>query len=352
MSEQLERGIEITKLARLLGVEPKEIGYLEQLPSPALHTFRDQVTDRMFASDAGRLRRVAAASTLVPIPLTVKIAQLAFGPVLCAAVAGLLDPKHAVKVASKCPIQFLADITVNMDPRRAPNVIVAVPTPVVVAVAKELLARNEHVTMGRFVSYLSPSTLRASIEATPGNADLLRVAFVMEGKEKLDDLVDIARDRLPGLIRAAYEQDLWAEALDLIGNLSVPNVAEIAELTIDAGEEVLAALVHAALELDAWDVLLPLTAALSPESLRRFAAVPTVHDSEVLRAAIATAERHDLWDAILPLADVLLDGSTPDTVWAALVEVHDAIPDPVRLTLRERAQVAGREDVVAALRYT
>jgi hypothetical protein len=502
MSETLERGAEITKLARLLGVETKELGYLDRIPATALRTFREQATDRLFAGDAGRLHRVAAASKLVPVPLTVKIAQVAFGPLLCAATAGLLEPRHAVKVASKCPTSFLADITINLDPRRAPDVIAAVPTPLVVAVAKELLARDEHVTMGRFVSYLRPETLRSAVPEIPDDADLLKVAFVMEGKDKLDDLIDIARDRIPGLVRTAYEQDLWAEALDLIGHLNLENLAEIAEITTTQDDEVLNALVHSAQHLNAWDILLPITAAMSVDSLRRFATVPAIledvvlaeiveaalsgplwlallpltkhlpadvrehvaayvavkddailerlateaHDAQmwdallpialafspearirlaglpllqredVLRAAIDAAARHDLWEEVLPLADALpdevkpriaasigdlqrdqmlaalnaaarnsnlatlidialrqeiegrrrvleiiadlddlnefgrlLDKGTPDSAWAALVEVRSEMPDPVRDVIRARADALGRNDVVAAM---
>jgi hypothetical protein len=334
MSEHIERGAEITKLARLLGVEPKDIGYLDQVSAAALHEFRDAATDRLFAGDAGRLHRVAAASKLVPIPLTVKIAQIAFGPVLCAATAGLLEPRHAVRVAAKCPTEFLADITINLDPRRAAEVIAAVPTPLVVAVAKELLARHEHVTMGRFVSYLSHDTLRAAIPQVPDDADLLKVAFVIEGKDKLDDLIDVARDRIPGLIRTAYEQDLWAEALDLIGHLRLENVAEIADIAAAQDDELLNALVHAAQDLDAWDVLLPITAAMSPESLRRFAGVPAVQQDDVLSEIVEAALAGPLWLNLLPLTKHLPDGVR------AKVAAHVAAKDDESL---ERLATAAHE---------
>jgi hypothetical protein len=301
VSQTLERAAEITKLARQLGMEPKQLGYLEAIPADALRAFREQVTDRMFAGDAGRLSRVAAASKLVPVPLTVKVAQLAFGPVLCAATAGLLDPPHAVKVAAKCPTSFLADITVHLDPRRAPEVIAAVPTRLVVAVANELLARDEHVTMGRFVSYLGRDTLRASIQDIEDDADLLRVAFVMEGKDKLNGLIDIARDRIAGLVRAAYEHDLWAEALDLIGHLSLENLGHIAEVTTAQGDEVLTAIVRAAHELDAWDNLLPVTTAMSTDSVERFATLPAVREDAVLHRIVETAIAGPQWLALLPL---------------------------------------------------
>jgi hypothetical protein len=335
MSETLERGAEIAKLARLLGVEPKELGYLDQLPAPALRTFREQTTDRLFAADAGRLHRVAAASRLVPVPLTVKIAQLAFGPVLCAATAGLLEPRHAVRVASKCPTSFLADIAISLDPRRAADVIAAVPTPLVVSVAEELLRRDEHVTMGRFVSYLRHETLRAAVPQISDDADLLRVAFVMEGKDGLDELIDIARERTPGLIRTAYDQHLWAEALDLISHLSVANLAEIAEIATAQDEELLNALVHAARDLDAWDILLPVTAAMSPESLRRFAMVPAVREDDVLAEIVEAALAGPLWLDLLPLTAHL-----PDDVRAQVADFVAAKDDETLERLASEAHEA------------
>jgi hypothetical protein len=378
MSETLERSAEITKLARLLGVETKELGYLDQIPAAALRTFRTQATDQLFAGDSGRLRRVAAASKLVPVPLTVKIAQIAFGPVLCAATAGLLDPPHAVKVASKCPTTFLADITIHLDPRRAPEVIAAVPTHLVVAVAKELIARDEHVTMGRFVSYLKHDTLAASIKGIPDDADLLRVAFVMEGKETLDELIDLAHDRIPGLVRTAHEQNLWAEALDLIGHLSVAKLAHIAEVTVNEGDELLTAIVHAADTLDAWDILLPVTAVMTPDSLHRFATLPAVREDAVLHRIVETALAGPQWLNLLPLTKHLppevlsqvagmvaaMDDETLERLatqahdaheWDALLPIALAFDDDARrrlagLELLQRADVL-REAIDAAARH-
>jgi hypothetical protein len=307
VSESLNRTVEITKLARLLGVEAKELSYLDEIPSTALTAFRAQATDRLFAGDADRLRRVAGASRLVPVPLTVKIAQIAFGPLLCAATAGLLDPKHAVKVASSVPVPFLADIAVYLDPRRAADVIAAVPSPLVVKVAKVLIERGEHVTIGRFVSFLPTATLRAAVPEIADDGDLLRVAFVMEGKDKLDELLDIARERVPGLIRAAHQEDLWGEALDLIGHLSIENRAELAEVASTQDVEVLDSLIRAAHRIGAWDALLPVTAAMNEAGLRRFAAVPAVLEPDILDEIVSTALNGPLWLDLLPLTVYLTE---------------------------------------------
>lgn len=370
MSERLDREAEMIKLARLLGVEAKEIEYLEQIPSLDLRAFRDQVTDRLFAGDAERLGRVAAASKLVPVPLTVKVAQAAFGPLLCAATAGQLDPRHAVKVASRCPTTFLADIAITLDPRRAPDVIAAVPTPLVVAVAKELIARDEHVTMGRFVSYLRPDTLRAAVPEIPDDGDLLKVAFVMEGKDKLDDLLDLARDRIPGLIRTAYDEDLWSEVLDLVGHLSAENLSELGDIAAAEDDGLLDALVRAAHALSAWDTVLPITAAMSPESLHRFAALPSIQDDDVLTGIVDAALDGSLWLDLLPLTTHLPDetrrrlaaltaAKDDATLEGLAAEAHEAemwdalLPIALAFTPEARLRLAGlpllqREDVLRA----
>lgn len=319
MSEQLERSAEITKLARLLDVPTDELAYLAEIPSSALARFREQVADRLFGGDAERLKRVAAASKLLPLPLAVKLAQLAFGPLLCAATAGLLEPARAAKLSAKMPVPFLADVATMMDPRRAAAVIAAVPTPVVVAVGRELIDRGEYVTMGRFVGLLSQSTLRAAVPAIESDEALLHTAFVLEDKDRLDDLLAVARDRVDGLIRTAHEHDMWAEALDLISHLDLANRAELGDLAAAQDDELLDSLIRTVHELGNWDDMLPVLMAMSPQSLSRLAELRVVVES------------------------------TPQSVWDALVERRHDMPEPVRELIRDRALHLGRADVAAAM---
>ena len=302
MSETLDRTAEIAKLARLIDVEPEDLDFLGSVPASALSTYRNDVTDRLFAGDGDRLKRVAAASKLIPIPIVAKAAQLAFGPLLCAATASQLDPGHAIKVATKLPVEFLADVAITLDPRRAPDVIAAVPKHLVVGVAKDLIARGEHVTMGRFVNYLPKDTLAAAIDEIPGDDDILHTAFVMEGKDSLDDLLEIARHRIPGLIRAAYENDMWSEALDLITNLNDENLRDLADTAAGQGEEILDSLVRAVHRDNTWDALLPLTSAMSDTAIEEFAAVEAITEPDIMDAIVTAALDGPLWLDLLPLA--------------------------------------------------
>jgi hypothetical protein len=80
--------------------------------------------------------------------------------------------------------------------------------------------------MGRFVGHLGDEALRASI-ATLDDATLVRTAFVLEERERLDALADlVGEDRIAGLAEVAERDGLWPEALDLLTHLDRDRVAE------------------------------------------------------------------------------------------------------------------------------
>jgi hypothetical protein len=214
------------KLARLLRREPEQLEYLEAVPAEDLRLFRDQVTDMLFTAHDGTFERLAAASKLLPAGLVAALAQHAFGPMLSARISGRLGPSRAVDVAAKLPPEFLAEIAVDIDPRRASDVIAGMPSDQVVSITRELTRRGEYVTMGRFVGHLGNEALRASI-ATLDDATLVRTAFVLEERERLDALADlVGEDRIAGLAEVAEREGLWPEALDLLMHLEAERVAE------------------------------------------------------------------------------------------------------------------------------
>ncbi|GAB3035340.1 hypothetical protein [Mycobacterium bourgelatii] len=302
MSEQLAKLAEITKLARLLNVEnPHDLDFLLDLPHESLRAFREQVTERLFDADAARLKRVAAASKLVPVAISAKAARHAFGPRLCASIAGMLEPSRGVAIAEQLPTPFLAETAVQLDPRRAASLISAMPPRVIAEVAKQLLQRDDHVTMGRFVGVLPDPSLRAAAPVM-GDADLLRIGFLLEEKSRLDNMVDIISDRLPGIVRAAHENDLWAQAIDLFDNVGPHNKGRIGDIAASLGDAVLEGLIHAVDRLEAWDALLPVTRAMSRESLEVFTQHPAVHRESTLTAILDVALNRGLWLDLLPLA--------------------------------------------------
>jgi hypothetical protein len=110
---------EVLKLARLLDEDPDELGFLESVAVADLVALREGVTEVLFSAHAGVLTRLVAASRLLPTSVVAAIGERAFGPVLSARLAGLLDPERAVDMAGRLPVSFLADVAVEIDPRRA-----------------------------------------------------------------------------------------------------------------------------------------------------------------------------------------------------------------------------------------
>jgi hypothetical protein len=210
---------EILKLARLLRVEPDRLSYLRRVDAEDVKQLREQATEMLFSAHDQTLSRLAAASRLLPVGLTARLAERTFGPILCARMAGVLDPDRAVDIAARLPAPFLAEVASHIDPRRTAPVIGGIPPERIAEIASQLVAREDFVTMGRAVGQLSPAALRAAMGVLD-DASLLRAAFVMEDKESLSQLADLLdEERLIGLIDAAEESGLQEEAIDLLGHV-------------------------------------------------------------------------------------------------------------------------------------
>jgi hypothetical protein len=301
MSVWLDTRAEIVKLSRVLRVPEEELAYLERAAPADIRGLREQATDALFDGDRDRFYRLALASRLLPVALTAKIAHWALGPLLSARVTGLLDPNRAVDLAKRLPASFLADIAIDLDPRRARAVIELMPPELVAEVAHELAARGEEVTMGRFVGYLGDEAITASMERID-DGSVLRTAFLMEGKERLDHLIGlIPQQRLAGILRAAERDRLWPEALDLLSHMSDWRKGSLGDLA--AREGLLDSLSQSAYENELWDVVLPVIPLMSESSRVVLGALPVVRDHYALASILDAAERYDLWEALLPLVD-------------------------------------------------
>jgi hypothetical protein len=307
VSERLEARGEAIKLARLLGAPPAELEFVEKLPASVLREYREAATERLFAADAALFRRVAAAARILPSALIANVAQRAFGPLLCARAAGSVDTDKALDVLKRLPPEFVADATVEVDPRRVAELIAAVPEDLVVPVARILGEHSEYVTMGRFLAYVPDHAIASAIGALSDEA-LLRTAFVLEHKDRLDHAIGMLPDqRLPGLITHASDLQLWPEALDLMGHLSAERLGPIADAVAHQDAEVLGDLVAAVSEAGIWDSLLPVVRLMSEQSLARLVTVAPFHDRTTLAEIMTTvADSEDgLWRDLAPLVQAL-----------------------------------------------
>lgn len=251
-AEALQARAEVLKLARLLSRDPDDLAYLERLPVDDLRRLGDGVTGALFDAHDGSLRRLAAASRVLPSGLTAAIAQRAFGPLLSARLAGLLDADRAIDVARRLPPPFLADVAGELDPRRASELIAGLSPELIAQVTGELAARGDHVTMGRFTSPLGDEAVAAAVSAMD-DATVLRVAFVLEDKRQLGRLLATLPDgRVDGIVAAAAAEGLWVEALDLLAHLPAAQRRQLLDAAAGLDEAAVAGIVDAVTEHDLW----------------------------------------------------------------------------------------------------
>jgi hypothetical protein len=324
MSEALENRAEILKLARLLGADAGELSFLQAVPASEVRAFREQLTDALFDGDRGLLGRLAAGSKLLPGNIAAVIAQKALGPLLCARIAGLTDAAKAVDTAKHLPPAFLADVSVELDPRRAAEVISRIPPALVADVAAELTNRGETVAMGRFVGFVPDAGVQAAM-ARIDDPSLLRIAFTMEGKERLGHMISLlGLDRLESVMLAAEREQQLAEALDLLEHLGTELKAAIAARAVEHGA-LLDGLVDVAASDDLWDVLLPIVALLPPAGKDTVAALAARLPAAALDGVLRTVATEDLWTVFVPLAADHLDPPGRERIAEAIAEVPDAI---------------------------
>ncbi|HEY1538253.1 MAG TPA: hypothetical protein VGF63_02565 [Solirubrobacteraceae bacterium] len=300
----LEGHAEVMKFARLVGAEPERFDYLEQLSPVDVRALRERATVVLYEGDR-RLGRVALAARIPPVAMTAWIAQHLFGPLLCARVAGLLDIGRAVGIAKRLPPAFIADLAMELDPRRARDIIFALPPQLIGKVADVLTRRGEVIVMGRFVGHMPDASLRAAFKVIDDES-LLRISYFVEEKDQLDHVVGLLEpERLSGAIRSASEADLWPQALDLLTRVSPEQAGWLADLAADEEDYVLDGMIEAAQRDGLWHVVLPVTQHMSAEGRRRFTGLASLQVPEVLETVVDAAVADGLWPDLLPLAELL-----------------------------------------------
>jgi hypothetical protein len=368
---------EILKLERLYGVAPQSLAFLESVPEATIRHLRLTAQERLFGDDLKLFQRLAAASVLLPQSLIAMVAEKIFGPVLGARVAGEMNWKRAVELANRLPIKFLADISLQLDPKRAESIIRNLPPARIREVAAELIQRREFVTMGSFVGYLSIEAIREAIRAITQPADLLHVAFFIDRKERLNELIRVLPDaQLMGVIVAAQDetQDLWSEAVALMTHVDADYKRKLGDLVAGQDQAALNGLLHTAHRQQLWDDVLPVVACMSDAAQRRLSGLAELESIDVLRGILHSVEQNDLWRALLPLVgtmppqplvllaeiattelqpaslEKILQAADEANLWPALLHLTEQMTEPQLQRIGQAAGVLPEKAIAAAIR--
>lgn len=316
---------EVLKLTRELQAEPGTLDGLVTLDPGDLRELRGLVGDALHDAHRGAFQRAAAASALLPTPLTARLAQSLIGPYLAARIAAEMPAERSVRLATHLEVGFLADVCLSLDPARVADTVRNLSDERVLAVAIELLDREEYVTLGKFVDVVSSSVLDDMSARIRDPRALLRITTSIEARHRLDDLMRrIDDDRLVGMIEVAVEDDQVGPLLTLLTHLGPANRSRLAGMASEAGPDVIDLAVRTALAEDAWGDLVPVLADLEDTHLAQAAAALRRVSDDQQRELAAHLHADDTVDV-----DVLL---------GLLDRVPEAADLPVVVALRDQQE--------------
>ncbi|MDT0201393.1 hypothetical protein [Nocardioides sp. AE5] len=301
----LAHRVETMKLAAALGVAPEAVSMLAAAPPESIRALRTAYGEAVFARHESRFRRIAQVAAAVPAAVSGRIAQLALPPALAARVAAVMDAPLAVRLAGSLSLDYLTSLSVSLDPLRAAPILDGIDDDTVVAVGQGLLARGEHLTLGRFVSVIKPDVAMRVVDGASG-ADLIQVALLAEDPAALDALIErIGDDVLVAAIDAAHADDVYADALTLVSQVSAANRDRLVGLIAQLDAAAVTGYLRSVHAHDAWAVVLPGLLVLDDAALARMVNVEATLADGVLETILAVAAETGLGEVATRLPGLL-----------------------------------------------
>ena len=205
---------EVGRLAAELAVDPGDLAFLHDVPPAAIRDLRADLAEALHTRHEAKFRRLARLSHLAPAPITAKVAEVAFSPLLGARVAAVMEPEQAIRLAARLSPRFLTDVSTRLDPVRAAPIIRGLPVRTVVDVGRRLLEREEFLPLGRFVSVVDTDVALEVVEVASAQ-QMLAVAVWTEDVAALDAVMQrLPHQRLADVLAAGLAADAPESAYD------------------------------------------------------------------------------------------------------------------------------------------
>lgn len=237
MNTSMETRAELLKLARVLGIDSDELGFLEGADPGELRELRASISDRLLDVDREHFERVVALGRHLPGRVAAGLTQHALGTQLSGRAASLLTADELADFARRLPADFVADVAAVMDLRSVGSLLDRIDTAKVVEVTLVLAKRQDWVTMGAFGGRIRRDALIQVIGMLDGEA-LARVGFLLENRSRLDEIQGLLDDeKLRELLIAAGECDLIPETIYLLDALSDDSVVRVGRVLGELTQE-------------------------------------------------------------------------------------------------------------------
>jgi hypothetical protein len=310
MAPDLATRTELVKLARALGTTPDEIAFAAELPPTAIRRVRERVVATLYDDHKAAFQRVAMITRLLPTALNVRITLRAFPPLLAARIASEMPPDRVAELVNRMPVEYLAEATAHLDPRKATPLIHRVRSDRVLAVVMELIDRADYITLGRLLDSATEPIVH-DVAATVPTEALLQIGIYAESDEQLTSAVALLPPaRLRAIVRDALHgpPELRSAGLSLIDRLTDDELRmRLAEHAAASDDETLTALLHTAIDDGAVKELLLAVSTMGEEAQRRVLTLPALTEPHVVGHLVRTVEKYNLWQQMAPLLPLMDD---------------------------------------------
>ena len=333
MSDQSDTRAELTKLARVLGVDVEALAFLEPIGWQELREFRNLVSDQLFATAESRLKNLAAAAKLVPNPVIIKLAPQYFEPRMAAGLASLMDEDKALKLVPKLPPNLMAQTVPFIDPRRVGPLIGKIPVEVTRRLAPLMLEAKEYIAFGQLIDVVTREQLQGFLPMVDDVA-LLKIAEVTENKQQFNVMFSLVDDaRIGRLFQAAKDADMVDVALDFLREVNYELRVRMVGVAAQQSDSALDALLRAIDSAGEWGTVVGTVKQLNPGGLVRLAQAKALEDDTVMNAVIDSVVGTSQWHAVLPLfphlSDRALNALAAATAFADRAAVGSIVRDAV-----------------------
>lgn len=343
---------EVLKLARILGVPASQLAFLDPLPDEALRHFRAAVSDFLYDEQRPLVRWLANAARWLPALVSALVVRHWLKAPLTARLAAELPAWRVAAIARYLPADFLADIATTLDPRGARELVQLLPVATLIAITHQLLARGDHLTLGRFVGYLPDEHISDIAASISDEGDLLDIVFFIESPNRLDHLLQVLPaeriERALALVSQPAQRARWPSVLALLSFVGFGLKRTLGERVVALGEDVLTRIIEAADEGALWEDLVPVVASLSPAAQARIVALPAIRDPALLQRILRAIDACGQWPAMLSLV-AHMDDTTRQGLALALAELPRALLARVAYAALLRSQWDSVFDIAARL---
>jgi len=306
MIAKLQCQAELDKLAAVVGPLDPQWCRAGDVSAEDIRALRYEALDELAQVHGPMFRRLAKAARFLPRGKASRLA-LELGPLLTARLLPFLNPILVGRLARGLPAEFLADTTLQADPRVLRALVAHIAPDQLAASAAILVQRQCYLQAGQLADVLTPPAIRESLTLIQDDVALLRLAFYMEQPEKLGDIIRlIDNDRLNRIILAgAADRSAWPLLLWVMDQVGRDLKSRIANQVLSQDPTVLNELIEFADQNGLWGPVLRALGTLKTSHRRIVVHLAALRNRSTLEHLIRAAYDEALMAHTLPLVEAM-----------------------------------------------